>query len=160
MSTAALMESLKFTDEDLSYNRRGEFAPRQLAEEKSNEQGCRRSSGIFVLVAAAVVALGIITRSELVQGLSVPIGIFGILAAGAFLLSFSKSTLKVANVRGAAKLTMDRAESSAPSHVMIVNGTYFRIPFAAYNAIEEGATYAVYYIPMQRNQILSMEKME
>ena len=159
MSTASLMEILKFTDEDLSYNRRSEFSPRQFAEEKSNEQGCRRSSGIFVLVAIAVVALGIITRSELVQGLSVPIGIFGILAAGFFLLSFSKSTLKVANARGAAKLTMDRGEG-APHHVVIVSGTYFRIPFAAYNTIEEGATYAVYYIPMQRNQILSMEKVE
>ena len=159
MSTASLMESLKFTQEDLSYNRRGEFSPRQLAEEKSNEQGCRRSSGIFVLVAAAVVVLGIITRSEIMQGLSVPIGIFGLLALGAFVLTLTKSTLKVANVRGSAKLSMDRAEG-APYHVVIISGVYFRIPFAAYNAIEEGANYAVYYIPMQRNQILSMEKVE
>jgi hypothetical protein len=150
---------LKFTEEDLSYNRRGEFSPRQLAEEKSNTQGCRRSSGIFVLFAAAVVALGIITRSEIVQGLSVPIGIFGLLALGAFVLTLSKSTLKVANVRGAAKLSMDRAEG-APYHVLTISGVYFRIPFAAYNAIEEGANYAIYYIPMQRNQILSMEKVE
>lgn len=159
MSTASLMESLKFTEEDLTYNRRGEFSPRQLAEEKTNAQGCRRSSGIFVLSAVFVVALGILTGSELVQGLSIPWGILGILAAGAFLFTFSKLSLKVATARGVVKVTMEQ-NRVAPHHVLIVNGTYFRIPFAAYNAIEEGATYAVYYIPMQRNQILSMERVE
>lgn len=159
MSNASLMESLKFTDEDLTYNRRGEFSPRQRAQEKTDTQGCRRSSGIFVLVAVAVIALGILTRSELIQGLSVPLGILGIIAAGAFLLSFSKSSLKVANVRGTAKLTMNQDRGST-FHVVIVAGTHFRIPLAAYNAIEEGANYAVYYIPMGRNQILSMERVE
>jgi hypothetical protein len=39
MSTASLMAILKFTDEDLSYNRRGEFSLRQIAKEQVNAQG-------------------------------------------------------------------------------------------------------------------------
>jgi hypothetical protein len=159
MSTASLMQILRFTDEDLTYNRRGEFSPRQIAEEQANVQGCRRASCSFVLIAMAVVVLGIVAGSELMQRLSVPLGILGLLAAGAFFLTYSKSSLKVATTSGEAKLTMDRG-GGAPYHVLIIGGTYFRISFAAYNQIEEGATYSVYYIPMQRNQILSIERIE
>jgi hypothetical protein len=159
MSAAPFMEIFHFTEEDLSYNRRNEFSPRQIAEEKANSVGCRRTSGIFVLITAVVVVLGIVTGLEWLQGLSVPLGIFGILAAGAFILTFSNSSLKVVTARGAAKLTMDRHKGAA-HHVLIIAGTYFSIPFAAYNLIKEGETYAVYYIPMQRAQILSIEPVE
>jgi hypothetical protein len=154
-----LMRIFKFTEEDLSYNRRGEFSPRQKAEEKENARGCRRTSGIFVLIAVGVVAAGVITGIELLQGLSVPLGIWGLLAFGAFLLTFSKSSLKVATARGKARLTMDR-DRGATYHVLIVNGVYFRVSMAAYGAIEEGASYAVYYVPMSINQLLSIERIE
>lgn len=159
MADAKLMQVFQFTEEDLAYNRRGEFSPRQNAQERENTTGCRRTAGIFALVAAVVVALGILTGLELLQTLSVPLGIWGLLALGAFALTFGKSAITVKATRGKAKLTMDHSRG-ATYHVLIVNGVYFRVSLAAYDAVEEGASYAVYYIPMQLNQLLSIERIE
>jgi hypothetical protein len=159
MASNPFAEAFGFDTEDLAHNRRGEFSPRQLATERENAAGCRRSAEIAVLVAAALVAAAVGLRSELLGGFAVPAGIFGLVALGAFALSFTKSTLKIASVRGPAKLTMDRARG-APKHVLIVQGTYFEIPHSAYSQLEEGASYAVYYVPHQRNQVLSVEKLE
>lgn len=161
MPSSQLMRDFNFSEEDLIYNRRGEISPRQAAEEKTDAQGCRRASGMFVLVVAAVIVLGIVTGWEILQGLSVPLGIFGAVALGAFALTYSKDAPRVAAARGAAKLTMDRERNQGVAyHALIVNGTYFRIPAAAYEHLIEGASYAVYYFPAQSKRILSIEPVE
>jgi hypothetical protein len=159
MASNPLAEAFGFDAEDLAHNRRGEFSPRQRATERKDAAGCRRSAGIAVLLAAGLVGAAIALRSELLGGFAVPAGVFGLVALLAFVLSFTKSTLKIAAVRGPAKLTMDRTRG-APKHVLIVQGTYFEIPHSAYSQIEEGASYAVYYVPHQRAQVLSVEKRE
>jgi hypothetical protein len=159
MASDPLAEAFGFDTEDLAHNRRSEFSPRQLATERENAAGCRRSAGIAALVAAGLIGAAVAFRSELLGGFAVPAGVFGLVALAAFVLSFTKSKLEIAAVRGAAKLTMERARG-APKHVLIVQGTYFEIPHSAYSQIDEGSSYAVYYVPHQRNQVLSVEKLE
>jgi hypothetical protein len=159
MANDPLAETFGFDTEDLAHNRRGEFSLRQRATERENAAGCRRTAGIAVLVAIGLVGAAVGLRSELLGGFAVPAAVFGLVALGAFALSFGKSTLTIASVRGPAKLTMDRARGAA-KHVLIVEGTYFEIPHAAYSQLEEGASYAVYYVPLQRTQVLSIEKLE
>jgi hypothetical protein len=96
MASSPFAEAFGFDTEDLAHNRRGEFSPRQLATERENAAGCRRSAGIAVLVAAGLVGAAVALRSELLGGFAVPAGVFGLVALGAFALSFTKSTLKIA----------------------------------------------------------------
>lgn len=104
-----------------------------------------------------MIVLAVVTGWQALQSLAVPLGVWGVLALGAFALTFSKGLPKVASVRGTAKLTMDSSKGSA-YHVLIVGGTYFHISAAAYDHLTEGAAYAVYYIPMHSNVVLSLEE--
>lgn len=171
MSTR-LMHSLNFTEEDLTYNRKGTLSPQQNERMKAR----RRTLKLALLVLGLILlGAGISFLPGAIElysqgdtnwvGNAVAFGIFALIGLPfAYLGIRPMRPVKVATARGPAKIarvertsSSDNSTSTYIATEMHIAGKIFTMPDAAFPELEDGVMYAVHYWE-GINEVFSVER--
>lgn len=172
MSTR-LMQSLKFTEEDLPYNRRGVLSPQQVSRITAQ----RRTIKLVLLILGLLLTGGGLAflpgmLDLYAQGDSnwmanaAALGIFALLGLPLVYLGIRPMRpVKVAAARGPVKVARvqrtSRTNNATSTYVateLHIAGKIFTLPDAAFSELEDGAMYAVYHWE-GLDEVFSLEKM-
>jgi hypothetical protein len=171
MSTR-LMQSLQFTEEDLTFNRRGILSPRQMTRVRAQR---RTIKFILLIVGLLLTGGGLAFLPGMLElyaqgnanwvGNAVAIGIFALFGLPLMYLGVKPMhPVKVASVKGRARVARvertRRSNNSTTTYVateLHIADKIFTLPDAAYTELEDSAVYAVYYWD-GLSDIFSLEK--
>jgi len=153
------VKTVVFSAEDLEYNRRGEYSPRQRAAMRADGIGCFWILGLFAGLCALVVAGGFVPRADVPWQIAALAGIAGGVALWFGLdiwFFFSRPSVKA--VTGTVEVVVDRSTIYNYKHNIIVGTVVFHTDHLLPRAFEAGTAYAFYYFGSTTNNILSYEK--
>lgn len=171
MSTR-LMQSLNFTEDDLTYNRRGVLSPQQTARVKAQ----RRTLKLVLLVLGLIlIGSGVAFLPGMLDlrtqgdsnwvGNAVALGIFALLGLPLIYLGIRPMRpVKVAVTKGRARVARvertSRSNNSTSTYIateLHIADKIFTVPDAAFPELEDGVVYAVYHWEGV-NEIFSVER--
>lgn len=166
------MHSLKFTEDDLPYNRRGALSPQQNERVK----GRRRTLKLALLILGLILlgaggfflpgAIDLYSQGDSNWiGNAVAFGVFALFGLPLIYLGIRPMRpVNVATARGPAKIARvertSRSNNSTSTYIateMHVAGKIFTMPDAAFPELEDGAMYAVHYWEGV-NEVFSVER--
>lgn len=171
--TTKLMQSLNFTEDDLTYNRKGTLSPRQNAHLTRK----RRAFKLILLILGLLLAgvgggvFGVPGVASLPEdasaatGMLVGAGVFVLIGVPFIYLGVKPMRpVKVEVAKGKARLARvqrsSRSKNSTSTYIaseIHVAGKIFSVPDEAFPELEDGAVYAVYYWD-GLNNIFSLER--
>lgn len=159
MSTR-LMQSLNFTEADLTYNRKGTLSPQQSERVKARRRTLKLALLILGLVLLGAGIAFLPGAIELYSqgdsnwvGNAVAFAVFALIGLPfAYLGIRPMRPVKVATVRGPARIARvertSRSNNSTSTYIateMHIAGKIFTVPDTTFPELEDGAMYAVHY---------------
>lgn len=170
--TTRLMQSLKFTEEDLAYNRKGTLSPQQNERVKARRRTLKLALLVLGLILLGAGVAFLPSAIELYSqgnsnwvGNAVTFGVFALIGLPFTYLGIRPMRpVKIATVRGPAKIARvertSRSNNSTSTYIateMHIVGKVFTMPDAAFPELEDGAMYAVHYWE-GINEVFSVER--
>lgn len=156
----SLENAFHFTPEDLAANRAGRISPDQKTYVK-RQWRFDIFAPIFLVVLMAFVTMALFA-SSVVEGIVATIITLAVAAFFAIRARPREDQITPLSVTGPAKLLDTAPEAEGEEHRkydhgLRINAVEFPISELAYEAIQEGETYTIYYLPKTRT-ILSVER--
>lgn len=172
--TTRLMQSLDFTEEDLTYNRKGMLSPRQNAHLTRKRRAFKLTllilglllvgvgGGVFAVQGVASLPEDTSAATEMLVGA----GVFVLIGAPFIYLGVKPMRpVKVAIAKGKARLARvqrtSRSNNATSTYIaseIHVADKIFGVPDEVFPELEDGAVYAVYYWD-GLNDIFSLERL-
>lgn len=175
MTDPNLMQLFKFTADDLQANRRGQLSPTQQARWAEAEQwsGSMAGTAVPLITAAVIAVIGIILSfvvGQLIVGSMLSLVVAGVVGVGMRIRAgrsdhdeMPAPVTAVYHAEGVAHLkeTLDRSEhhTSRRYRLEIEHHTFQLFRKEQFEALENGARYAVYYLDDDDKYIVSLEKL-
>jgi len=180
MSDHELRRFFKFDESDLSANRMGRLSEKQSKTIREGSEKVKRYGvgiGIGLILLATAISYGLYTQvgqagttlADVIGGIITVALIFGVFALISFWVAFVKIDLTLAQVEGKVNFVKvektERTKSASGSthtrtvqvyEMRVGDVNFHNVPETLLNLIEEGDTYAVYYLK-ESNHILSLE---
>ncbi|MBI5931597.1 MAG: hypothetical protein HY862_19975 [Chloroflexi bacterium] len=155
MSYSGLAQVFHFDETDLQYNRQGVMSPRQLEKYANMNKSCLQVSVIATLVFITLtVGVAVLFGKDGLGGI-ITLGVFsGLSGAGTLFAWMTRNeTYEMHQIEGEARLRTDHTENGR-RYVVSISGFEFSVDPAAYDIIQDGATYRVYYSVLQGQKSL------
>lgn len=180
MSELELRQFFGFDEKDLSANRAWRLSDKQLQKIRESSKKVKlygAGIGIVLILIGALILAGIYpqlsqegaNRMEAIMGMITVSVLFGIFTLVSFSLAFQKIDLTIAQVEGKVNFvkvekTQSTKSASGSTHTRTIevyemrigNVNFHNVPEMLLNLIEEGDTYAVYFLKVSTH-ILSLE---
>ncbi len=159
-----LAQVFEFDDTDLHFNRQGMLSPKQQAAQEQVNRSCLRTSIIITLVLlSATIGLLVLfgEYGSSVAGGLVTLGIFTLISGLLTLVAWKtrNDSDVMGQIEGQGWLRIDHGDNGALC-ILNINGYEFVVEDEAYEVLEDGASYRVYFAvdPSEQENIKSAGK--